>query len=172
MQDNKLYNYAILDAARLYGELEKAKRLGSVFSSLYKGKSEQTLAEVAPYLFACDWSSPLAHWILNEGWTLAHGYFIQSTVSFEELHKHLRKFLIVQDEKGKQLYFRFYDPRVLRIFLPTCDNVQISEFFGPVKHFIVEGDSKDEAIQFSHEDGILRQKKMAAKELADEIPAV
>jgi hypothetical protein len=56
------------------------------------------------------------------------------------LYKHLRKFLIVQSEEGKEMYFRYYDPRVLRVFLPTCEPAQLKEFFGPIEAFLAENE--------------------------------
>ena len=38
----------------------------------------------------------------------------------DELRRHLRRFLLVKDESGRQLYFRYYDPRVLRLY-PKSD---------------------------------------------------
>ena len=55
------------------------------------------------------------------------------------------------------MYFHFYDPSVLKIFLPSCDKNQILEFFGPIESFICEGDTKEEAIRFWQENGELKQ---------------
>ena len=35
-----------------------------------------------------------------------------------------------QGPDDEALYFRFYDPRVLESFLPTCSEEQLDEFFG------------------------------------------
>jgi hypothetical protein len=40
----------------------------------------------------------------------------------------------------KSVYFRYYDPRILHAFLPTCAPPQVRDFFGPIKAFIVETD--------------------------------
>jgi hypothetical protein len=56
----------------------------------------------------------------------------------QQVRAHLRQFLLVQDERGNQQYFRFYDPRVLRVYLPTCDAAETQQFFGPIDRFIVE----------------------------------
>ena len=44
---------------------------------------------------------------------------------------------------GTPLYFRYYDPRVLRIFLPTCSAAQLKQMFGPVDAFLAESDAGD-----------------------------
>ena len=55
---------------------------------------------------------------------------------------------MVYDEKGTPLYFRFYDPRVLRIYLPTCNESELQTVFGPVNHFYVEGKEEKLLIEF------------------------
>jgi len=59
----------------------------------------------------------------------------------------------VQDAKGKDMYFRFYDPRVLRVFLPTCTPEELSDFFGPIAGFLIESAERGHAWQCSHQPG-------------------
>ena len=61
------------------------------------------------------------------------------------------------DEDGKSLYFRYYDPRVFRVFLPTCDREQLGTMFGPVGRYYVEGEKSDSLVQYSLRDGKLIQ---------------
>lgn len=150
--------YSILDAARIFGELNTAQKLQSNFLSLYKGRSEELLTTVAPYLFPYKNSSEFGNWLMDRGWGNAWGIFIVSKSTMEELHKHFRKFLMVQTEQGQELYFRFYDPRVLRIFLPTCDTTQLRDFFGPIQSFIVEDVDPNRLLIFSFDGGQLKTK--------------
>ena len=46
---------------------------------------------------------------------------------------------MVQLAEGTQVYFRFYDPRVLREFLPTTTHAELLHFFGPVQEWLTEG---------------------------------
>lgn len=150
--------YAILDAARIFGELNTAQKLQSNFLSLYKGRSEELLTTVAPYLFPYKNNTEFGSWLMDRGWGNAWGIFIVSKGTLDELHKHFRKFLMVQTEEGQELYFRFYDPRVLRIFLPTCDNTQLRDFFGPIQSFIVEDVDPNKLLQFSYDGMQLKTK--------------
>jgi hypothetical protein len=168
LSENLIHTYSILDAASILDELETAQTLQTNSLSLYMGQSEESLSSVAPYLFAYQPDSEFAKWLFEKGWDNSWGIFVETSITMEDLRKHFRKFLIVQTEDGKEMYFRFYDPRVLKIFLPTCDKQQIIEFFGPVEKFIVEGDTKDEAIEFWQENGVLQQKKVGAKEIFGE----
>ena len=69
----------------------------------------------------------------------------------------------VKTEDLQLLYFRFYDPRVLRIFLPTCDRKQIVEFFGPVQAFICEQDEEGHFKRYTHNKGELIIEEIAKK---------
>lgn len=66
---------------------------------------------------------------------------LESTSEPVRIYKHLRKILVVTGDDGNEMYFRYYDPRVLRVFLPTCEPVQLREFFGPIDAFIAEDGS-------------------------------
>jgi hypothetical protein len=39
---------------------------------------------------------------------------------------------------GERVYFRFYDPRVMRVFLPACTPEDTTQFFGPIQNYLVE----------------------------------
>jgi hypothetical protein len=55
-------------------------------------------------------------------------------VTTRQLRLHFKKLLWVQDEQGRRLNFRFYDPRVLCLYLPTCTRDETRTFFGPVQY--------------------------------------
>ncbi len=76
------------------------------------------------------------------------GIVLQSNASFGDVRKHLRGFLLVKNEAGKKYRFRFYDPRVLRSFLPNCTNAEVAEFFGPVLRYFAEGARGDQLLEF------------------------
>jgi hypothetical protein len=45
--------------------------------------------------------------------------------------------------------FRFYDPRVLRRFLPLCTSDELRRFFGPIESFLIETAEADALIRFT-----------------------
>lgn len=160
-------NYMLLDAARMGETIEKAKEINPEFDSLYRGGSEQALAVVAPYLFLFKQNTDFGNWYIQNGWGDAWGILIRSNMTMNQLHKHFRKFLVVGTENNQELYFRFYDPRVLRIFLPTCDQNQLREFFGPIEYFIMEDEDKGFAIRCWLENGLLRSIKIPIDEMVN-----
>ena len=43
-------------------------------------------------------------------------------------------------------------PRVLRVYLPTCNAKETEQFFGPIEHYLVEGETPDKLLQFGSTD--------------------
>jgi len=159
------YNFLILDAAKAESNLYKAQTLNPNFRSLYKGSAEEDLEGVAPFLFSIEANSDFSDWYHKNGWNNSWGILLYSNASFDEVYKHFRKFLMVKTEDGEQLYFRFYDPRVLRIFLPTCDAAQLKQLFGSVKYFIIETENESEVFQFWLENNTLKNNLHKIEEL-------
>ena len=106
--------------------------------SLYEGDSAVSLAPWAPYLLSVTPESPLLRVLLEKGWGKAWASYFTSQAPFAQLRHHFRRFLMVQIEQGQQVYFRFYDPRVLRDFLPTATAAELAMFFGPVTEWLLE----------------------------------
>lgn len=81
------------------------------------------------------------------------GIFLRPHARIESLRRYLRELLIVKDERGKRLIFRYYDPRVLRVYLPTCFTQELQTVFGPIDRFLVEGEDPAALIRFGF-DGV------------------
>jgi hypothetical protein len=134
--------YAVLDGAgianlldRLYAEPQPK------FVCLLRGELKPDMAEVAPYLVKLQRDSEFFEWVLS-GWGNAWGIFVVAPDSLDlgAVRRHLRKLNLVTGPRGETLLFRYYDPRVLRILLPTCDERQRAEIFGPLRRILVEAE--------------------------------
>jgi hypothetical protein len=136
--------FALLDAARAPAVPARLAEFKVEHVSLLAGEMGELLKDVAPYLARCPQDSPFTKWLLEEGWGNSWGIFVSANLSLEELRRHLKRFLLVKDEEDKKYHFRFYDPRVLRVFLPTCTPTEAAQFFGRIRQFLVEGDSAEE----------------------------
>ena len=159
--------FALFDAARMGPAMAQAQLLspGAGHASLYKGRSETLLAAFAPYLFAFASESALSRWFFAQGWGQAWGVFCASAAPAADLVRHLRRFLKVGLEEGPPFYFRFYDPRVLRVFLPTCDAAQLRLFFGPIDYFWVEDEDPAYGLYFLLDGGSLLSYRVSRAEL-------
>lgn len=110
---------------------------------LYDGDAVAGVPSWAPYLVALKANSPLLRVMVDKGWGKGWASYFTSTSSFEDLQKHFSRFLMVQIEERKEVYFRFYDPRVLREFLPAASSEELAIFYGPVAEWIIEGETPD-----------------------------
>jgi len=155
----------LLDAARMQTQMVAAKALNANNVSLYKGRSEETLVDVAPFLFTFNNQNSFGQWYYENGWGNAWGLLLKTEIAFEDVQRHFRKFLLVKTEDDIELYFRFYDPRVLRIFLPTCNSNQLKEFFGPISYFICEDEDSEFGIKFWLENYELCSTRQNKKDL-------
>lgn len=140
--------WAVLDAARDPRIVQVLDECVDDARSLYEGPQNAALADVAPYLVRLRADSHLLRLLVEEGWGAAWGIFIAWSASEKEVRRHLRRFLMVESEESREkMYFRFYDPRVLRTFIPTCSVRQLTELFGDVGAFLCEG-AEGELLRF------------------------
>jgi pSer/pThr/pTyr-binding forkhead associated (FHA) protein len=141
--------YAILDGAREPSVLKVLVESGAERQSLFEGVQGAQLAHFAPYLVWLTSDSPLLETLVQQGWGKSWGIFLTCDLPLPELRRHFRHFLTVKTPNG-QAYFRFYDPRVLRVFLPTCQPEEINALFGPVKYYLMEDEKPDVLLRFSN----------------------
>ncbi len=140
--------YAVLDAARDEMVLPWIRESGAHALSLYDGWQADELADVAPYLVAVPRGSDALGDLLANAWGRAWGVFLASGAEPRDLRRHLRRFLRVRVEHRGRMLFRYYDPRVLRAFLPTCTLEEANTFFGPVDAFVAEGHAGESLLRF------------------------
>lgn len=132
--------YAVLDPARDERILVLLKEAIEEHRSLYEGIKGLALADVAPYLVRFEPGSRLLRALVEEGWGEAWGIYFTSPNGPKAVRRHLRRFLMVEEEESRdRLYLRFYDPRVLRDFLPLANARQKSEVFEEIDRFFCEG---------------------------------
>lgn len=157
--------YMLLDAARdprIYGWLTE---LGEAIQqrSLYQGDIGDSLAHVSPYLVALRQDQAASLRFAEAGFGQSWGLFLTSAAGFDDVRRHLRKFNIVHREDGTSLVFRFYDPRVLRVFLPTCTETELRRFFGPIDSFLAENEEGDALLRFTLSGSALTQSRLPAR---------
>lgn len=146
--------FALLDAARDPSILPLLKESHEEYQSLYEGTKGKELAEWAPYLVRITSTTRSLENLIRNGWGKSWGVFLTSSEPFREVRKQLRRFLEVQWPDGSKVYFRYYDPRVLRVFLPTCTPEEKTEFFGPIKQYVMEGPEPNELLWFANSSAI------------------
>ncbi|WP_337040318.1 DUF4123 domain-containing protein [Emticicia sp. 17c] len=153
--------YTLLDPIRIGSDFGQAYELAIEGAALQTSVNQDDFKTITPHLFPCEADSRLYNWLLNEGKGDSWGIFINTSLTLKELAAHLQKLLIVtMQDDGRMVYFRFYDPRVLRTFLPTCHVTQLKELFGPVEVFFCEDTDEDFQLHFSIENEKLKTVKL------------
>ncbi len=130
--------YAVLDGAAI-PDLPQALRQHRMEAvCLYRGELIPELARVAPYQVVLERESPFTAWVLQQGWGRHWGIFALSPVEWRPMREHLCGLVMAYDPDFQPLYFRYYDPRVLRVYLPTCDADELRTLFGPISRLLGE----------------------------------
>jgi len=150
----------ILDLA--HDEIIYSKMLHSdiEYVCLFEGRLAAELEHLAPYLIRLHKNNPFTEWLFDNGGGKNWGIFIQSPADMNTLIRHFRRFVRVYDEEGTPMMFRFYDPRVFRVYLPTCNKSEREYVFGPVERYYAEG-RNGEIIVYASDEGrqIMRGEK-------------
>lgn len=147
--------WAVLDCARdpaIYRLLLESRL---EFLCLYSGKLPRELELVAPHIVELLPGHRLTERLLDEGWGRAWGVFVKITDP-TALRSNLRRLLRVQDEDGRRLLFRFYDPRVFTMFLPTCDTEQLHQVLAGVQAYVCEAEQGRACSSFALHQGRLQ----------------
>jgi hypothetical protein len=107
---------------------------------LYRGTLSPAIEDAAPWLLRVVPGDPRIEEFFARGWGQSWGILFTSDAPSRELRRHLRRFLRVRTQRGRILAFRYYDPRILRVYLPTCTPAETAAFFGPLTSLIAESD--------------------------------
>lgn len=113
-----LKTYAILDAAKAAGLVNRLEASGLNYSSLFSGQSAEDYRDVAPYLVQLDEANSFTRQLFTGSrgmhglWERDVGIYVRSRMELDEVRKHFRKFTRLRDTNEKWYYFRFWDPSV------------------------------------------------------------
>ncbi len=158
--------FAVLDGASVPDLLDQLDECQPEHQCLYRGELKPDIAEVAPYLVRLEAGTEFTELVLEQGWGHHWGIFALAQADFREMRRHLRTLLMVYDPNGKPLLFRYYDPRVLRAYLPTCNAQELKTVFGPIAGYLAEDEDPATLLRFQVSAGQLVQQKkpLASKE--------
>ena len=154
--------YAVLDGAR------DSRIRGFVFDTrapkwcLYRGRLTPELEDAAPWLLSLSREHPATEIFFKRFWGQACGILLATPMPGPLLRRHLRRFLLARDPRGRTLLFRYYDPRVLRIYLPTLTEAEAAQFFGEISAFVAEGAERGEFHLFQRAGAQVEERRIAA----------
>jgi hypothetical protein len=166
MEAQKLKNYLFSETTRLYCVLDGASvpdlpmRLYETNTPnycLFRGELDAEMTYAAPYVAVLLPGSPFADWVFNESSGKHWGIFAHCRYSIKEMRRHCRALLNVYDEKGNPMIFRYYDPRVLRKFLPTCTPEELTTLFGKIETLFADTEDGNTLTAYRLENDELKQ---------------
>lgn len=131
--------FALVDTAQdpaLYPLVTKS----SEWQCLVSGNAPPVVAATLPYLVRLRPGDSLTeHW-RSKGQGRNWGIQLQSALSLDALRLHFKKFLTAKLPDGIVALFRFYDPRVFRMYIRTSLPEERLPWFRGVACYAVEGD--------------------------------
>ena len=147
--------YALLDGAR-DRRIEPMIRLSRLeYCCLYAGRLSPVLERAAPYLVHLTPTASFTTDLIETGWGRSWGILtvVPPDCTMQQQRRHFRTLLRVRTEDGRMLVFRFYDPRVFRVFLPTCTASETALMFGPIPRFLAESEDGRHILEYNSDRG-------------------
>jgi hypothetical protein len=160
--------WMIVDGARDRRIFWMLREFHLEYYCLYAGPLPPALEAAAPYLVLLDYNDPETRDFLRNAWGNNWGVFLRCDTHANTLKSHLRGFLVVRDPGGRRLVFRYYDPRVLRIYLATCNEQELERIFGPIACFWTEGRGARNMLEFQLNHGSLVQRTLPLETAASD----
>jgi hypothetical protein len=157
--------YCLLDGAIDFTYVAMARAMSPACENLFSGQAAIDLEDVAPYVCLDDENGMVSRIVLKRG-DLHLGLLLESESMIADVRRHLRHFLWVKRESDQRVvYFRYYDPRVLREFLPVCTTLELDRFFGPISAFVCPDENPEACLTFRR----FRGKLMVERCMVDEL---
>jgi hypothetical protein len=152
--------WMIVDAARDRTIFRMLLECHLEYSCLCSGTLPPALEIAAPYLVQLEYQDSDTRRLLERAWGNSWGIFLKCDLRLDNVRRHLRQFLVVRDPQGSRLVFRYYDPRVLRVYLPTCFEGELRSVFGPIEFFWTEGQVPEDMLEFRFHGGNLLRRTL------------
>jgi hypothetical protein len=148
--------YAVLDGARDAPALYDWVKQSKLPAEPLMGKSiALPLLRVSPWLVELPRISAHPRRLLEWTWGRSCGVFLAAPLDtpMRAVALSLKRILRAALEDGGRVLFRYYDPRVLREFLPTCSGSQWEQIRGPIEAFFAESADAAELLRFTDAHG-------------------
>lgn len=141
--------HVVLDGARDDAVHALTREIDGPWAYLEDGIVEASYQVAAPRVLALEhWPAQAIARLLDRGWGHSWGVFLRTSHEFPVLRRHLQTLSNVRLPNGRLAQFRFYDPRVLRSYLPTCTADELALVYGPIQEFVLEGEEPTSASRY------------------------
>ncbi|HED35950.1 MAG TPA: DUF4123 domain-containing protein [Gammaproteobacteria bacterium] len=145
------YVYAILDGARNRKIQPMLKNASQRHYCLFDGELDYSLTLAAPYMMRLEEDADFTRELIQQAWGNSWGIFAIAprNISLIRVRRNCKEILFVTDEGNRKMLFRYYDPRVMRRYLPTCMPDELKQVFGKVIAYAVENEDASGLNYFS-----------------------
>ena len=143
--------YALIDTARDRRTFSLIEQSGCDYQILYGKDLAATMDDRGPDLVSLHPGTPFLEKLIMAGWGNCWGIYLSGPADLQAVRHHLRRLLFVKLDDGRQALFRFYDPRVLRNYLPACTDEELAQFFGPIHAMYIESATGRELLSCSYD---------------------
>ena len=117
---------------------------------LFRTQVVSPLGRSAPYLVPIEHTEKLVEVWRNHGLGQSWGIFVSSAEPQARLRQRLRTFNQAKLPDGQVVLFRWWDPRVFRVYLPTCDADDLKQWFASVEEYVCEDADGDGFTIYRH----------------------
>lgn len=156
--------YAVVDASRQPMMIPAAlDAMASRNSCLYSGEALREFGDNAAWVAELLPTESTLGWLLEQGFGKRWMIFATSKLELAAFIRHLKKFTMASNDDGRTVFFRFYDPQVLRQYLAVLNDRQKASFFEGVEHIMLE-DSREKGAILSYapsKDGSLIESRIS-----------
>lgn len=159
--------YAVIDTARDRRAFALREGADCEYQPVYPPGFSFAMDRRGPHLIALRPDSCFFNRLIHAGWGNSWGIFLSGPSDVAAVRRHLRRLLFVQLHGGERALFRFYDPRVLREFLPSCGERELRLFFGPLTAIYLESRDGREVVCFSLERSGVTEEHLSSEGLRE-----
>jgi hypothetical protein len=165
--------YAIVDASR--GPMTIPPALQAMthnVACLYRGQALEEYGDDTAWIAEVSPTESVLDWLIDNGFGKRWSIFLRSSLELADIVRHLRKFTMVQDDEETVHFFRFYDPRTLRQYLPVFTPEQVAAFFKDVDALHCENDIRQgEFLTFTVSRGALHRNAISLLTPTPQMPS-
>ncbi|MCI1005946.1 DUF4123 domain-containing protein [Herbaspirillum sp. C7C8] len=127
--------FLLLDTAQAEASHLKLQSMHVPYTSLFEGKREEALPEIAPLLLPLSGLDEqralrLVRWISQLGFGAPCLSWYESSLGLHDFAAHLRNFHHVSLSDGQVMMMRWYDTRILPIWIQALSKDQLALFTG------------------------------------------
>ena len=149
--------YGVLDCSRSPELYEHAARLSPDSAAcLFEGRLDEALKAVSPHVVELSPADPLSRMWRTRGWGEAWGILFSSRANLATVRRRMRHFTQAKLPDGAgPVLFRFWDPRVFRVYMPLVEPADVAPWFQDIDRYIVETEDGKGSLRFALQGGAL-----------------